>query len=141
MSVTAETNDCCICATFTADGVGEKKMGHDNVVYKNIARFDPGIADRWWSVTGGDVKVGIDTKSMEIIVGDLGSAVTSGTSGAIDQLMYWHENWIDDSWDKLKTKCNIAVNKNAFWKGSSHRLNGPQSGALPDDIIDSFRNI
>jgi hypothetical protein len=116
-------------------------MGHDNQVYKNIARFDAGIADRWWSVTGGNVKVGIDAASMERIVGNLSSLVTPGQSGAIDQLIRWHDNWIGDAFDRLNAKFTRAVNTGAIWRGSSHRLNGPQSGALPDDIIDSFRLI
>jgi hypothetical protein len=35
-------------------------MGHDNQSYKNIARFDSGIAERWWIATGGNVRVRID---------------------------------------------------------------------------------
>jgi hypothetical protein len=116
-------------------------MGHDNQAYKDIARFDVGIADRWWSVTGGNVKVGIDAGSMERIVGNLSSLVTPGQSGAIDQLIRWHDSWVGDAYDRLNAKFTRAVNTGAIWRGSSHRLNGPQSGPLPDAIIDGFRLI
>jgi hypothetical protein len=116
----------------------------DSQVYKNIHRYDPGVADRWWGVTEragrpGDVKVSITAANLQEIVGDLTSIVTPGRAGAIDQLMTWHDNFTGDALDLLKDKAASAFNNGAIWRGASHLLNGQSSGALPDNIIDALR--
>jgi hypothetical protein len=117
----------------------------ENRVYKNIRRFDPGLADRWWAVTEkagrpGDDTLQITAPMMREIVGDLGSKVTPGVAGAIDQLLRWTD-LNQEAYDQLKDKFIIAFNTGAIWAGASHLLNGPGSGALPDDINDAFRLI
>jgi len=118
--------------------MGEKT---DSQVYKNIARFDPDIADRWWAVTAGNVNAPINAANLRRIIGDLNSRVTPRQAGAIDQLDRWHDNFTADADDALRAKLIMATNNGAIWRGASHRLNTPDSGALPDHVTDAFKHI
>jgi hypothetical protein len=113
----------------------------DSEVYKKISRFDPGIADRWWAVTAGNVKAPISAADLQKIIGDLDSKVTAQQAGAIDQLDRWHDNFTEEAHEALRVKLILAHNKGAIWRGASQRLNGPSSRALPERITDAFKHI